>query len=129
MISPSPIEQHVEIARAFGSRTQPLDSFARRGVLRRLRRRAAAAPDGIDAPITIRPASAKDARAIARLALLDGTHLPEGQRVLAEAGGHLLAATDVATGRTVADPFVPSAGVATLLRLRAEQIRPRAMAH
>jgi hypothetical protein len=128
MISPSPIEQHVEIARAFGSRTGPLDDFVRRGVLRRLRRRAATAPDGIDVPITIRPASEKDARAIARLALLDGGRLPAGQLVLAEADGRLLAATDVATGRTVADPFVASAGVATLLRLRAEQVRPRIVA-
>jgi hypothetical protein len=128
MISPSPIEQHVEIARAFGSRTQPLDAFVGRGVLRRLRRRTDAAADGIDVPITIRPAAAKDAHAIARLALLDGGRLPAGQQVLAEADGRLLAATDIATGRTVADPFVPSAGVATLLRLRAEQVRPRRVA-
>ena len=128
MISPSPIERHVEIARAFGSLTQPLDAGIRRGLLRRLRKHEAAAPDGIDAPITIRPAAASDARAIARLALLDGSHLPDGPRVLAEAGGHLLAVTDVATGRTVADPFAPSAGVATLLRLRAEQMRPRIVA-
>jgi hypothetical protein len=39
-----------------------------------------------------------------------------------------LAAADVATGRTVADPFAPSAGVATLVRLRAEQLRPRLVA-
>jgi hypothetical protein len=46
MISPSPIERHVEIARAFGSRTQALDAVAHRGFMRRLRRRETAAADG-----------------------------------------------------------------------------------
>ena len=35
MISPSPIEHHIEIARAIGSRTRPLDQGIHRGVLRR----------------------------------------------------------------------------------------------
>jgi hypothetical protein len=43
MISPSPIERHIEIARAFGTRTQPLDDAVRRSTRRRLRRERVAA--------------------------------------------------------------------------------------
>jgi hypothetical protein len=125
MISPSPIEHHVELARAFGSRTRPLDDAIHRGLLRRLRRRDAVTVDGIDAAITIRAADAQDAPEIARLALLDGHRLPAGQQLVAEADGHILAAVEVTSGRTVADPFQPTAGVARLIALRAKQLRPR----
>jgi hypothetical protein len=123
VISPSSIEPHIEIARAFGSRTRPLDQAAHRGFLRRLRRREAVAVDGIEAPITIRAAAVQDAPAIARLAVLDGHRLPAGQQLVAEAGGRILAAAEIASGRTVADPFQPTAGLAGLVALRAEQLR------
>jgi hypothetical protein len=126
MISPSPIEHHIEIARAIGSRTRPLDQGVHRGVLRRLRRSSVAAVDGIEAPITIRAAAVDDEAAIARLALLDGHRLPAGEQLVAEAGGRILAAAEVTSGTTVADPFQPSAGVARLVALRAQQLRPRA---
>ena len=126
MISPSPIESHLDIARAFGSRTRPLDEAAHRSLLRRLRRQKATSPDGIDAPITIRPAAVKDAPAIARLAVLDGHRLPAGEQLVAEAGGRILAAVEVGSGTTVADPFQPTAGIARLVALRAKQLRPRA---
>src|SRR4051794_41443736 len=87
MISPSPIEHHIEIARAIGSRTRPLDQGVHRGVLRRLRRSSVTAVDGIEAPITIRAAAVDDEAAIARLALLDGHRLPAGEQLVAEAGG------------------------------------------
>jgi hypothetical protein len=124
MISPSPIEHHIEIARALGSRTRPVDEAAvRRGVLRRLRRSHAVAADGIEAPITIRAAAVQDAPSIARLAVLDGHRLPAGEQLVAEAGGRILAAAEIASGRTVADPFEPTAGLARLVALRAEQLR------
>jgi hypothetical protein len=126
MISPSPFEQHLEIANALGTRTRALDAAAHRGLLRRLRRREAVAVDGIDGPITIRSAAVQDAAAIARLSLLDGHRLPAGEQLVAEADGHIVAAVEVASGKTVADPFRPTAGVARLVRLRAEQLRPRA---
>jgi hypothetical protein len=126
MISPSPIERHIEIARAFGSRTRPLDDAVHRSLLRRLRRREAAAVDGIETPITIRAAAVRDASAIARLAVLDGHRLPAGEQLVAEADGRILAAVEVASGTTVADPFQPTAGVARLVALRAKQLRPRA---
>jgi hypothetical protein len=128
MISPSPIEHHIEIARAIGSRTRPLDGAVHRSLLRRLRRRDAVAVDGIDAPITIRPAAVQDAPAIARLAVLDGHRLPAGEQLVAEAGGQILAAAEVTSGKTVADPFQPTAGVARLVAIRAQQLRPRAAA-
>jgi hypothetical protein len=128
MISPSPIEHHIEIARAIGSRTRPLDGAVHRSLLRRLRRRDAVTVDGIDAPITIRPAAVQDAPAIARLAVLDGHRLPAGEQLVAEAGGQILAAAEVTSGKTVADPFQPTAGVARLVAIRAQQLRPRAAA-
>jgi hypothetical protein len=126
MISPSLIEQHVDIARSLGSRTRPLDNAIHRSLLGRLRRRTAVTVDGIDAPITIRAAAVQDAPAIARLAILDGHRLPAGEQLVAEADGRILAAAEVTSGTTIADPFRPTAGVARLVALRAEQLRPRA---
>jgi hypothetical protein len=123
MISPSPIEHHIEIARAIGSRTRPLDDGVHRGVLRRLRRSREVANDGIEAPITIRAASPQDAAAIARLGVLDGHRLPAGEQLVAEAGGRILAAAEITSGATIADPFRPTAGVARLVALRAEQLQ------
>jgi hypothetical protein len=77
MISPSLIEAHLDIIRALGSRTRPVDRAARRGALRR---RRVAAENELTAPITIRPAARCDADAIARLAQLDGHGLPKGRR-------------------------------------------------
>jgi hypothetical protein len=123
MISPSPIEHHIEIARAIGSRTRPLDQGIHRGVLRRLRRNQLAALDGIQAPIVIRSAADEDGPAIDRLGLLDGHRLPAGERLVAEAGGQILAAAEVASGATIADPFKPTGGVARLVAMRAKQLR------
>jgi hypothetical protein len=120
VISPSPIEAHLDIVRALGSRTQPLDAIARRGFLRRRRERAA---DALGA-ITIRPAAARDAAAVALLAMLAGQRLLGGRRLVADAEGRSLAATEIASGRTVADPFEPTAGIAQLVALRAQQLRP-----
>jgi hypothetical protein len=57
MISPSPIEHHIEIARAFGSRTAPLDDVVHHSSLRRWRRRKAAALDRLPAK-QLRPRAA-----------------------------------------------------------------------
>ena len=123
MISPSPIEQHIEIARAIGSRTSALDQGVHRGVLRRLRRSRLAAIDGIQAPIVIRSAADADAPAIDRLGLLDGHRLPAGERLVAEAGGQILAAAEVSSGATIADPFKPTGAIAQLVAMRAQQLR------
>jgi hypothetical protein len=56
--------------------------------------------------------------------MLDGQRLLAGRRLVAEAEGRILAATEIASGRTVADPFEPTAGIAQLVALRAQQLRP-----
>jgi hypothetical protein len=72
--------------------------------------------------VSIRAARGSDGPALARLAALDSALLPEGELLLAEADGELLAALAPASGRHIANPFRPTADVVDLLRLSA---RPR----
>jgi hypothetical protein len=118
MISPSLLE--LDIARGIGSRTSFVDAAVRSRVLRRRRRIAA---DVLRLPITLREAVAQDREALARLAELDGHRLPIGPQVVAVADGRILAAAEVTSGTTIADPFRPTAGAVGLLRLRAQQLR------
>jgi len=76
-----------------------------------------------DAALLIRPASANDEPAIARLSALDERELPAGERLIGEIGGRIVAALEVCSGRAIADPFVATAGVVELLDLRAAQVR------
>lgn len=76
-----------------------------------------------DAALLIRPASAADEPAIARLSALDEHVLPRGERLIGELGGRVVAALDVRSGDAVADPFVPTRGIVELLGLRAVQVR------
>jgi hypothetical protein len=76
--------------------------------------------------ITIKLATAADSGRIAELAALDTRSAPQGDVLLAEVDGRLLAAVAM-DGTAVADPFQRTAGVVSLLR---EQIagpreRPR----
>ena len=75
------------------------------------------------APVVIRPATRGDARAIKRLAALDEHELPYGQRLVGELEGRVVAALDVRSGESIADPFVPTQGIVELLGLRAAQVR------
>jgi hypothetical protein len=76
-----------------------------------------------DAPVLIRRAAAADEPAIARLAALDERELPLGERLIAEVAGRPVAALELRSGATVADPFVPTSAVVELLGLRAAQVR------
>jgi hypothetical protein len=76
-----------------------------------------------DPPVLIRRAAAGDESAIARLAALDEHELPPGERLIAELAGRPVAAVEVRSGTTVADPFVPTSGIVELLGLRAAQVR------
>jgi hypothetical protein len=77
--------------------------------------------------ITIRPARPVDAWALTRLAGLDDAKPLTGEVLLAEADGKPVAAVEVATQRTVADPFEHSGAAAAVLRMRAGQLAaPRA---
>jgi hypothetical protein len=76
----------------------------------------------------IRPATAADARALARVAALDSQRPLAAPVLLAEEGGVAVAAISLADGRVVADPFRPSAAAVAGLRARVRALhaaRPR----
>ncbi len=66
--------------------------------------------------ITLRPSTAADQAELDRLAGLDSRHLPDGDLVVAERGGHLVAAVSVQSLEAVADPFARTAHAVELLR-------------
>ncbi|HVW18199.1 MAG TPA: hypothetical protein VHB30_08110, partial [Solirubrobacteraceae bacterium] len=70
--------------------------------------------------IVLRAARAADESAVRRLALLDSSRPLRGDVLVAEVGGHPVAAVSLADGRVVADPFERTADAVALLRLRAE---------
>ncbi len=72
--------------------------------------------------ITIRRATAEDARAIERLAQLEGVQTPRGELLVAEVDGELWAAVELGCGTVVADPFRPSGDVAEFLLRRFERL-------
>jgi hypothetical protein len=76
-----------------------------------------------EAAVLIRRAAADDEQAIARLAALEERPELGGERLVGELGGRIVAAVDVCSGRSVADPFVPTSAILELLGLRAAQVR------
>ena len=75
------------------------------------------------AAVTVRFATAGDARALERLAALDSGSVPQGAALVAEVEGELLAALPLGDGRALADPLRPTAELVRLLELRAAQLR------
>ncbi len=73
--------------------------------------------------ISIRLAGASDARPLMRLAALDSAPLPAGELLVAEQGGALRAAVTLDGADAIADPFIPTADLVALLRLRAHSLR------
>ncbi len=73
-------------------------------------------------PIAVRALGADDAPRIRHLAELDSAHAPKGDLLGAEVDGTLVAVLSLDDGRTISDPFHPSAPAVELLRLRATQI-------
>ncbi len=73
----------------------------------------------------VRYAHAGDREAIIHLAQLDSVREPAGPLLIAESGGGIVAALPLAGGDPVADPFVRSAEMVELLRLRGAQLGPR----
>jgi hypothetical protein len=69
--------------------------------------------------LVIRPAYPDDAPTLARLAALDSQRPLAGSAVVAERDGRILAAVALDGGRTIADPFAPTADLVALLRLHA----------
>jgi hypothetical protein len=75
--------------------------------------------------IALRLAGVDEDHVIRRLAELDDTAPLEGRVLLALIEGNAVAALSLEDGRAVADPFVPTAGVLALLRLRAAHLSAR----
>ena len=72
--------------------------------------------------VTVRLASAADSPALTRLAQLDCANAPSHPLLVAELSGQPVAAVSLADGAVIADPFVPTAEVVALLKLRARQL-------
>ncbi|HEX3277742.1 MAG TPA: hypothetical protein VHR40_04420 [Thermoleophilaceae bacterium] len=66
-------------------------------------------------PITIRRSTASDASQLRRLAELDSARPLAGQALIAEHGGHPVAAVSLDDRRSIADPFLPTANVVEML--------------
>jgi hypothetical protein len=77
----------------------------------------------LDAPITIRRATAKDAPALRHVASLDSAAVPAAPVLLAEAEGEVRAAMSLVSGAIVADPFYPTCLIVELLRAYAAHER------
>jgi hypothetical protein len=75
--------------------------------------------------IAIRSLSVEDRPALERLAQLDSAGVPDGHLLGAMVGGELVAVASVETGRSIADPFVPSDELRVLLAERVSQLRGR----
>lgn len=77
--------------------------------------------DGIG-EITIRLLEEQDRDEVARLAELDSSSVPLGRLLGASIDGRLLVAHSLATGRQIADPFVKTSELRTLVSQRARQL-------
>ena len=84
--------------------------------------RAMRAP-GPTATLTLRLATAEDAQALERLAVLYDRPALAGPIVLALVEGELQAALSLEGGSELMEPFLPTAGLVDLLELRARQLR------
>jgi hypothetical protein len=67
--------------------------------------------------ITIRQATSDDAFALRRLAALDDRAALHGHVLLAEYAGEIRAALSLEDGRTIANPFAPTAKLVDILRM------------
>src|SRR3954447_16147196 len=74
------------------------------------------------ADVVIRFARPRDAGAIRDLEALDSRLLGDGQRLVAENEGMVVAAISVGDGRVAADPFECTIDSVALLRVRARQL-------
>ena len=74
--------------------------------------------------ITVRLAASSDFAALHTLAALDSARVPEGELVVAETGGRIVAALPLDGGPAIADPFHRTAALVQMLELRAKQLRP-----
>ena len=75
--------------------------------------------------MTIRAADYGDRAQLIELAQRDSSRIPDGALLVAEVGGSIRAAVAVQGGRTIADPFSPTADMIGMLHARADQLDRR----
>jgi hypothetical protein len=73
-------------------------------------------PGRVTDAVTLRSATADDATALRRLAILDSARPLSGETLVAELDGRLIAAISADRRAAIGDPFVPTARVIELLR-------------
>jgi hypothetical protein len=78
-----------------------------------------------EAHIAIRMLTTEDDPALSRLAELDSANVPGGHLLGAIVDGRLVAVQSLATGESVADPFLPTGQIRMLLAQRAGQLNGR----
>jgi hypothetical protein len=78
---------------------------------------------GNETEIAIRTLTEEDTAALTRLAERDSATVPPGRLLGASVNGRLVAAHSLATGESIADPFVPTEELRILLASRAFQLR------
>ena len=72
--------------------------------------------------VTIRRSAPGDGQAISRLGRLEDRRPARGPYVLAERGGEVIAAVPLRGGPSLADPFMHTADLVSILELRARQL-------
>lgn len=76
-------------------------------------------------PVVIRISKTADQAALQYLAELESVLPFTGAALVAEIDDRVVAGISLATGREVADPFVPTSEILELLRIRMRQLKPR----
>lgn len=76
--------------------------------------------------ITIRRARASDQAALRRLAALADRRIPDGEVLVAEVDGEVVAASSTRSEAVVSDPFTVTLDLVELLGLRSQQLRAAA---
>jgi hypothetical protein len=71
--------------------------------------------------LTIRRARPEDDQALRALAIVDSALPLDGDALVAQLDGAVVAAISLPDGRSIADPFRPSADTVEILRLRRRQ--------
>src|SRR5947209_16629501 len=77
--------------------------------------------------IVIRIATAADRLALEQLAEIDSAERPDDPTLIAELRGRPVAALSLTDGEVIADPFVATADLVDLLRLRGSQLSSRGL--
>jgi hypothetical protein len=75
-----------------------------------------------EVPVTVRGATASDGPALVHIADLDSSSVPMSPMLVGERGPRVVAALSLRDGAVIANPFVPTADIVALLRLRSRQL-------